>query len=328
MALGSADDRARGNSVTLLASEQRVLDDEAHTRAAVARLAPIRAEYPFTPRFHAVAGGRIHYVDEGPRDAEPIVCVHGNPTWSFAFRRIVRAFSATHRVVAIDHLGCGLSDKPSQWDHHLADHAENLRSVCNALDLRRITLVLHDWGGAIGMGFARREPDRIARILALNTAAFPSPRMPLRIRAARMPGIGPFLVRDMNAFALLATRMALHDPSRLTPIARRGLLLPYEDKSSRRAIQCFVEDIPMSASHRSWPELCATADALAQFTSRPVALCWGERDWCFTPQFRAEWEHRFPRARVTRCLDAGHYVFEEAPAEVERALADLLAQPA
>jgi pimeloyl-ACP methyl ester carboxylesterase len=314
--------------VTLVAARQAELDDDQLIRSTIERLAPIREEFPFTPRFHTVAGGRIHYVDEGPRDAEPIVCVHGNPTWSFAFRRIVRAFSRQHRVIAIDHLGCGLSDKPAQWDHHLADHAENLRSLCNALDLRRINIVLHDWGGAIGMGFARREPDRIARILALNTAAFPASQMPLRIRAARVPGIGPFLVRDMNAFAVLATRMALHDPARLTPIARRGLLLPYEDKGSRVAIQRFVEDIPMNASHRSWAELCATADALHQFDSRPVALCWGERDWCFTPAFRAEWERRFPRARVTRCADAGHYVFEEAPAEVERALSDLLAQSA
>jgi pimeloyl-ACP methyl ester carboxylesterase len=312
--------------VTLLAAD--VLDDEARTRAAIDRLAPIRDEYPFTPRFHSVSGGHIHYVDEGPRDADPIVCVHGNPTWSFAFRRIVRAFSKQQRVIAIDHLGCGLSDKPAEWDYHLSDHAENLRSLCKALNLHRITLVLHDWGGAIGMGFARREPDRIARILALNTAAFPSTRMPLRIRAARMPGLGPFLVRDMNAFAVLATRMALHDPSRLTPIARRGFLLPYPTKSSRVAIQRFVEDIPMSASHRSWPELSATADALPHFADRPVALCWGERDWCFTPEFRAEWERRFPRAQVTRCEDAGHYVFEEAPEQVERALTELLAKPA
>jgi haloalkane dehalogenase len=300
--------------------------DAARVLAAVGRLAPIRAEYPFTPRFHRVPGGKIHYVDEGPRDADPIVCVHGNPTWSFAFRRIVSAFSTRHRVVALDHLGCGLSDKPREWDYHLADHAENLRSLVDALDLRRITLVVHDWGGAIGMGFARREPQRVARILVLNSAAFPSTRMPWRIRAARIKGIGPFLVRDLNAFALLATRMALHRPSALTKSARRGMLLPWEVKESRRAIQRFVEDIPMDARHRSWGELNATADALAQFRDRPVAICWGERDWCFTPAFRAEWERRFPSAAVTRCEDAGHWVFEEAPELVERALTELLAR--
>jgi haloalkane dehalogenase len=316
--------------VTPLATDDAIEHDpgdKARVLAAVGRLSPIRAQYPFTPRFHRVAGGRLHYVDEGPRDAEPIVCVHGNPTWSFAFRRIVSAFSKTHRVIAVDHLGCGLSDKPADWDYHLADHAENLRSLCKSLDLERITLVVHVWGGAIGMGFARREPQRIGRILAMNTAAFPSSRMPLRIRAARIKGLGPFLVRDFNAFALLATRMALHDPARLTPDARRGLLLPYATKSSRVAIQRFVEDIPMNASHRSWDELSATADALQQFASHPTALCWGEHDWCFTPAFRAEWERRFPAARVTRCEDAGHYVFEEAPELVERSLADLLAQP-
>jgi haloalkane dehalogenase len=300
--------------------------ETARVLAAVGRLAPIRDEYPFTPRFHRVAGGRIHYVDEGPRDAEPIVCVHGNPTWSFAFRRIVSAFSPTRRVIAVDHLGCGLSDKPADWDYHLADHAENLSSLCAALDLARVTLVVHDWGAAIGMGFARREPERIARVLVLNGAAFPSARMPLRIRAARIPLLGPLLVRDLNAFAGLATRMALHDPARLSSSARRGLLLPYATKSSRIAIQRFVEDIPMTPAHRSWGELEAIAGSLAQFVGKPVALCWGERDWCFTPAFRAEWERRFPAARVTRCEDAGHYVFEEAPEAVGSALTELLAR--
>lgn len=304
----------------------RTSDDRARVLAAIGRLAPIRDEYPFAPRFHTVAGGRMHYVDEGPRDADPIVCVHGNPTWSFAFRRIVKAFSHNHRVVAIDHLGCGLSDKPQDWKYGLVDHAENLTSLVRALDLERITLVLHDWGGAIGMGCARREPNRIARIMAMNTAAFRSRRMPLRIRACRIPYLGQFAVLDLNAFAELATIYAVHERKSLSFAAKRGLLLPYESREARIAIQSFVDDIPMSKTHRSWNELVAIEDALAQFANRPVALCWGERDWCFTPKFRAEWQRRFPNAVVTKCRDAGHYVFEEAPEQVEQALRALLAE--
>jgi haloalkane dehalogenase len=304
---------------------EREAGDRARVLAAVGRLAPIRDEYPFQPRFFQVAGGLLHYVDEGPRDADTILCVHGNPTWSFAFRRILKTFSKTHRVIALDHLGCGLSDKPAEYEYTLAHHAENLTALVRALDPQRITLVMHDWGGAIGMSFARREPQRIARLFAMNTAAFRSRRMPLRIRVCRLPVVGPWLVRDLNAFAGHTPLMAVENRKLFPFPAQRGMLLPYESSASRVAILRFVEDIPLSQKHRSWAELVATEDALAQFANLPVALCWGERDWCFTKRFRAEWERRFPRAVVTKCARAGHYVFEEAPAEVERALAALLA---
>ena len=307
-----------------------VLEDQASDRArvlaAVGRLAPIRDEFPFEPRFHAVPSGRMHYIDEGPRDAPVIVCVHGNPTWSFAFRRIVKAFSDRYRVVALDHIGCGLSDKPADFEYTLENHALNLCSLVRALDLKHITLAMHDWGGAIGMSFARREPQRIAGLFAMNTAAFRSRRMPLRIRICRWPWIGPYLVLDWNAFAGLAPIYGVHDRKSLTFPVKRGLMLPYETKSSRRAIAEFIKDIPLSARHRSWDELVATETALSQFQALPTALCWGERDWCFTKAFRAEWERRFPAAVATRCKDAGHLVFEEAPVAVESALRALLAR--
>lgn len=312
------------SSAAVQESALHATSDARFLEAARAKLAPVRSEYPFTSRVHHVRGARLHYIDEGPRAAPPIVCVHGNPTWSFAFRRIVRAFSATHRVIAIDHLGCGLSEKPRDGEYTLARHAENLTSLVRALDLRDVTLVMHDWGGAIGMGFARREPERIARLFAMNTAAFRSSAMPLRIRACRWPAIGPFLVQRLNAFAGLAPRMAMAHPHNLAPLARRGLLLPYDTSDARIAIQRFVEDIPMSSAHPSWNELVAIEESLASFADRPVALCWGERDWCFTPAFREEWQRRFPAAHVTRCDDAGHYVFEEAPAAIEQSLRELL----
>ncbi|MBL8858166.1 MAG: alpha/beta fold hydrolase [Planctomycetes bacterium] len=316
--------RRRGSSVSTTAESET--SDRARTLAAVGRLAPIRDEYPFEPRFHAVPGGRIHYVDEGPRAAPVILCVHGNPTWSFAFRRIVKAFSDRYRVVALDHLGCGLSEKPTDYEYTLENHALNLRSLVVALGLERITLVMHDWGGAIGMSFARREPRRVAGLFAMNTAAFRSRRMPLRIRVCRWPWIGPYLVREWNAFAGLAPIYGVHDRKSLSFPVKRGLMLPYETSASRRAIVEFIADIPLSSKHRSWAELKATEEALEQFRTLPVALCWGERDWCFTPAFRTEWERRFPHAVVTRCKQAGHFVFEEAPDAVESALRDLMAR--
>ncbi len=264
--------------------------------------------------FLALPAGRLHFVDEGPRDGEAVLCLHGNPTWSYFYRGLVENLGERWRVVAPDHLGCGRSDKPLDWSYRLADHVANLEQLVEALELREITLVLHDWGGAIGMGFARRHPELVARLVILNTAAFPSPRMPWRIRACRTPIVGPYLVRHWNAFAGMATRMAVE--RRLAPDVRAQFLAPYDTPAHRIAIQRFVEDIPMSPAHPSWSELDATARALAQFTDRPALIVWGEKDWCFTPRFREEWMRRFPAAEVHRLERAGHWLLEDEPEAV------------
>lgn len=295
--------------------------------AARARLAPLRAEMPFEPRAFSTREGTKVYFDEGPRDAPAILCLHGNPTWSFLWRRVLRDFARAHRVVALDHLGMGLSQKPREARSTLASHCERTLALVEALDLREITLVMHDWGGAIGMGVARRAPERIARFLAANTAAFRSTRMPLRIRACRFPLLGPWMVTRFNAFAGAAQHMAVADGTKLSRAAREGLTAPYATPAERIGIQRFVEDIPLDAAHPSWTELEAIEGSLARFADRPATLVWGERDWCFTTHFRDEWQRRFPRARSVALPHAGHWVSEEAPAEFDAALAELLARP-
>jgi pimeloyl-ACP methyl ester carboxylesterase len=308
----------------------QAIQAEDRVREAQARLAPIAAEYPFTPRFfvhdhHDENGGTAqHYVDEGPRDGAPLLFVHGNPTWSFAWRRAIRALSSEYRCVAPDHVGCGLSQKPQRYAYTLRNHAETLERLVLDLDLRNITLVVHDWGGSIGMGFARRHPERIARLVVLNTAAFRSTRMPLRIAACRVPVFGRLAVRGLNAFARAATFMAVERP--LPPVVKRGYLLPYDSWEARIATIAFVEDIPMRVGHASWDELGEIEDSLAGFANRPALILWGERDWCFTPEFREEWERRLPGAEVHRFESAGHYVFEDAGDEIVHELTDFLAR--
>jgi haloalkane dehalogenase len=281
----------------------------------------LRAEYPFASRWFDVPAGRLHYLDEGPRDAAPLLMLHGNPTWSFYFRRLVRAFSREFRCVVPDHIGCGLSDKPRDWRYDLEGHIGNLERLVLELDLRAITLVLHDWGGAIGLGFARRHPERIARLVVMNTAAFPG-KAPLRLRVCRAPGIGPFLVKRLNAFAGLAPRLAVARP--LATSAKRGLQLPYRSAEDRIAIARFVQDIPLSPRHPSWKELAAIESSLPRFRELPVCIVWGERDFVFTPRFREEWQKRFPRADVHPLPDAGHWLLEDAPDEVEAILRTFL----
>lgn len=279
-------------------------------------VAGFREEYPFTPHLFAQPGGLQHYLDEGPEDAPPVLCVHGNPTWSFFYRRVVRALSPTRRVVVPDHLGCGLSEKPASWSYRLQDHIDNLERLVLSLDLERITLVVHDWGGAIGSGFAVRHPERIERLFVMNTAAFPADRIPLRIAACRIPLLGPLMVRGANAFAHAAVHMAVERPAVMTPSVRKGYLAPYGSWAERVAIQRFVEDIPMSPDHPSFATLQRIDRGLRSLRGKPVRLAWGMRDWCFTPAFLEMWERRFPLAESLRLEDAGHYLLEDAPERV------------
>jgi cis-3-alkyl-4-acyloxetan-2-one decarboxylase len=293
-----------------------VSDDGANLPSA------LRAVYPWAPHWLSVPGGRLHYLDEGPESAEPLLCLHGNPTWSFYWRQVVQRFGGPYRVVALDHLGCGLSDKPQDWSYRLADHVENAVALVDHLDLRDLTLVLHDWGGAIGMGLAAARPERIARLVVTNTAAFRSRAIPASIASVRVPGFGALAVRGGNAFARVATWRAVHRP--LDPVARQGLLHPYDSWANRIATLRFVQDIPLAPGHPSYDTLKGVEDALARFVDRPMLLCWGDDDFCFTPAFRAEWSRRFPAAEVHAWSDVGHYVCEDAPERLLAAMASFL----
>ncbi len=294
--------------------------------AAEATCLPFRDVYPFKFHFFVQPDGKHqHYVDEGPRDAPVLLCMHGNPTWSFYYRSLIKRFSATHRVVVPDHIGCGLSDKPQDYPYTLEQHIDNAERLADALGLDRVTLIAHDWGGAIGMGLAVRRPERIQRLVLSNTAAFRSKRMPWRIGMCRVPGLGPLLVRRFNGFSWAATHMAVE--RRLGNAAKRGLVAPYADFESRVAIHAFVKDIPLGPKHRSYATLEAIEAGLNQFRDRPALLVWGERDWCFTPRFRAQWERHLPEATVVALGDVGHYVLEDAPERALEAIETFLSDP-
>lgn len=286
-----------------------------------ARFAP---EYPFAPRWLDLPAARMHYVDEG--SGPPLLLVHGNPTWSFAWRKLIGDLSRDYRCVAVDHIGCGLSDKPQQYEYTLDRHVGNLVALIDALDLRDVTLIGHDWGGCIGMGAAVERPDRFARFVLMNTAAFRSTRIPLRIAVCRIPLLGALGVRGLNLFSRAALSMAVEQP--LAPAARAGYLAPYDSWAHRIAVHRFVQDIPLRPSHPSYARLMRIEAGLAQFCDRPMLLPWGERDWCFTPEFRREFERRFPQAESFPIADAGHYLFEDAPAALIECLRDFLARTA
>jgi haloalkane dehalogenase len=272
--------------------------------------AGFEAEYPFPSRIFDLDGLRYHYVDEGA--GPTLLMVHGNPTWSFAWRNLIKALSPHYRVLAVDHIGCGFSDKPQDYPYRLAQHIDNLKRFVTGLDLRDVTLFGHDWGGAIGMGAAAAMPERFSRFVLFNTAAFRSTRIPLRIAVCRIPLLGALAVGGLNLFSLAALSMAVAQPERMLPAVRAGYLAPYRTWRDRVAVLRFIEDIPLSASHPSYPTIVAVEESLAQFRNRPMLLVWGQRDWCFTTDFLSEFQRRFPQADTLLLPDAGHYVFEDA----------------
>lgn len=279
-------------------------------------------EYPFASHFHTVDGHRYHYVDEGTGPV--LLFVHGNPTWSFAWRNLIRELRSEYRCIAVDHIGCGLSDKPQDYSYQLADHVRNLKSLVETLDLNGVTLVAHDWGGGIGCGVAGQLPDRFDRLVLMNTAAFRSQRMPKRIAACRIPVLGTLGVRGGNLFALAATTMAIDKTRPMAPAARRGFLAPYDNWENRIAVDRFVKDIPLRAGHPSYATLCEIEESLGKLLGKPILLPWGMKDWCFSPAFLEEFKQRFPSAQVKEFPDAGHYLFEEEPDGLLNAIRDFL----
>jgi len=271
-------------------------------------------DYSFQKNFHIIGSHRLHYVDEGQGDV--IVMVHGNPTWSYYYRRLITLLSKNHRVIAIDHMGCGLSDKPQDYDYCLQNHIDNLHSLLQHLQIHSFSLVVHDWGGAIGIGVAAINPQALGRAMVLNTAAFRSKRIPLRISVCRWPLIGKILVRGFNGFAGPAVSMAV--TKALPKDVAAAFLAPYNSWQNRVAVSAFVEDIPLDSAHPSYQSLCAVEQGLEKLQQRqlPMMICWGGKDFCFNDSFYDEWCKRFPHAETHYYKDDGHYILEDAYADI------------
>ncbi len=264
------------------------------------------------------------FLDEGNGD-ETVLCVHGNPTWSFYYRGVIDRLSDSHRVVAVDHIGCGRSDKPTrdQFPYTLAAHRDNLVALIDHLDLQNITLVAHDWGGAIGLSSLVERKDRFKRIVLLNTGAFPPPYIPLRIAACRLPVLGTAGVRGLNLFARAAVTMAM-SRTKMDNRVSAGLLAPYNSWSNRVAVDAFVRDIPMSKNHPTYETLAQLESALPSLADLPSLLVWGMKDWCFHGECLKRFQNVWPNAKTVEIPDAGHYVIEDAPKETLDAIAEFL----
>jgi haloalkane dehalogenase len=273
-------------------------------------------------------GLRYHYLDEGA--GEPVVMLHGNPTWSFYYRALVEALHADYRTVVPDHIGCGRSDKPGddRYDYTLESRVRDLEALLDHLGLRsKLTLVLHDWGGAIGMTFAARHPERIARLVVLNTAAFHLPgskSFPWPLWLCGKTPLGAWLVRGLNGFCRGTARIGCKR-QRLPTAVRAAYLAPYDSWANRIAVHRFVQDIPLRPGDRSYDLVSFAQAHLGLFADTPILITWGMHDPVFDRHFLAEWQRRFPRAIVHRFPKAGHYVLEDERAAIVTLVQNFLA---
>jgi len=274
--------------------------------------------YPFQGRFLDRNGIRLHYLDEG--QGHPVVMVHGNPTWSFYYRNLVLALRRDFRCIAPDHIGCGLSDKPAldRYDYSLRSRIDDLDALLAHLGVSECSLVVHDWGGMIGMAWAARNPQRIRKLVVFNTAAFslpPGKRLPLALRLGRDSWLGTWLIRRMNLFCRCAARIGVKRAP-LAPEVRREYLRPYNSWNNRIAISKFVQTIPLKQSDPGYDIVKEVEQGLERLKSKPIPIAWGMRDFVFDSHFLDEWERRFPDARIMRFDDAGHYIVEDAAKEI------------
>lgn len=268
----------------------------------------LRELYPFEPKRFDTGRGMMSYLDEG-QGSEAVVMVHGNPTWSFYYRDLVLGLRDKMRCIVPDHLGCGLSDKPRDFDYTLAEHVRNLRGLLDSLQLSKIHLIVHDWGGPIGLGAMLANPGQLGRVVILNTAAFADTVVPLRIRLCRAPLIGELLVRGFNGFAGPATWMAVTRP--LADVVKRGYLYPYDNWANRIATHRFVVDIPSGRGSHSDRALAEIESKLGLLNERPVRVLWGGKDFCFNRHYYDRWRKLIPSAKADYFESAGHYVLED-----------------
>ena len=276
--------------------------------------------FPFEPRFSSAAEVRLHYVDEGPRHAAPILFVHGNPTWSYLWRRPIAALSERgRRCVALDHMGFGRSDKPPVPARYtLQTHVDNALALIDELDLQDATLVAHDWGGPIGLGALVERRERFSSAVLMNTWAWELPSfLPAFLREFRTEGLGEILALGGNLFVeSIPGGMARRDTD---PVMMEAYRAPFPDYWSRVGTLAFQRDIPLTERDRS-AALMGSIHERLQALDLPLTLLWGMRDPVFRPVFIDQWKELFPDARVIELADASHFVPEDRPDAVIEAL--------
>lgn len=288
--------------------------------------------WPYEAKWLFTDGIRIHYVDEGPREGEPVVMLHGNPTWAYLYRNFIRGLTeAGYRAVAHDEMGFGRSDKPArQAEYSIQRHAKHFAALMDELALDGVTLVVQDWGGPIGLSWAVDHPERVKRLVILNTFTGLIPpalaKVPALFKLLRAPVTGELLVKGAHVFVRVFLFKGGTRP--LDANARAAYLAPHPSWASRTGVLAYPRLIPWDAQNptRSLGEHVEAN--LARLADKPVLICWPLKDPAFSHAVLGLWRERFPDAEVHEIENAAHYIQEDAHERVVPLLVDFLRRAA
>jgi haloalkane dehalogenase len=305
--------------------------DRAPSNRNVTAAVPVdRSAYPFADRWIDLPAGRMHYVDEGAGEApggeapggDTLLFVHGTPTWSFEWRHLIRDLSGSHRCVAPDHLGFGLSERPAGFAYTPEAHSENLAAFVRGLDLRNITLVVHDFGGPIGLPLALAGDGRVKRLVVINSWMWSFRGDKAMERMGRLAGTGfwKFLYRRADFSLKVLMPYAYGDKRKLTPRIRAQYRDRFPDSDSRERVLWALAKALLG----SGPHYASIWDRRADLARLPALIIWGPKDRAFPPSFLARWKAALPGARVAEIAGAGHWPHEEEPEAVAAALRGFL----
>lgn len=288
-------------------------------------------DYPFTPqRFDRGGGIAMSYLDEGPRDGDVVLMLHGNPSWSYYWRHLVGGLRDRYRCIVPDHVGMGLSDKPrdAQYRYTLQSRVDDVEALLQHLGISGpVTLAVHDWGGMIGFGWALGRESRVRRLVITNTAAFPLPKekpLPWQLQLGRNYNLGALAIRGFNAFAAGTIDQCVANP--VAPAVRAAYVAPYDSWANRIATLRFVQDIPLSPRDPAWSLVERAGQALPGYADRPAFIGWGLQDFVFDHHFLKGFTDALPTAEVMAFEDAHHYVLEDKHAVLVPAIRRFLDQ--
>ena len=276
----------------------------------------LRLLFPFRSRFFPVGRYRLHYIDEGTGPV--LLLMHACPLWSFSFRRIIHEFSRTHRVVALDQMGYGLSDKPADFDYHLETHTDMLELFVRRMELENITLVMHGRGSTIGMAYAVRNPENIRAFVTLNAMGFSNFVLPLRLQLCRFRWLGAKIILGLDIFT--------RELNRFPRAVREAYRLPFPDNASKVAMLRFIEDIPCVPEDDSAQSMLEIESSLWMLREKPAAIVWAAKDWLYPMRCFRTWLKYFPAAEVHLLENAGRYLPEDEPGKLISILRNFLEQ--
>jgi acyl-CoA synthetase (AMP-forming)/AMP-acid ligase II/pimeloyl-ACP methyl ester carboxylesterase len=278
--------------------------------------------FPFESKFLDYKGFKLHYIDEGSRNKPAVLLLHGNPTWVFFYRKVIQALKDNYRVIAIDYIGCGLSDHPTSDHFRAIDRVNEVDFVYQSLGLEKFSIVMHDWGGAIGTRFLQRHLDKVEKIIYLNTTLTEVESLPLMIKSSANKIFGPLLTKYTPQF--LKYLVGPGAVSKLPDWIKSGFLYPYQTIDRRTAIWDFVKDIPFTEGHPTYAEMTNLAADFSLMQDKPIKIIWGLKDPCFHPYMLRKVAAHFPKAQVLEVPNAGHLLIEDEPEIVCNAISDFL----